>query len=106
MPHHRSILNVFALMFTFAILSSNSTAQLKGYFPNPGPDDTAQEVSVIQLIAQPEKFDGKRVRFIGFLRLEFEGNAIFLHREDFDRGISRNGLWVNVPSDMTKHQQD
>ena len=84
----------------------NSTAQLKGYLPNPGPDDTTQDVSVIQLIAQPEKFDGKRVRFIGFLRLEFEGNVIFLHREDFNRGISRNGLWVNVPSDMTKHQQD
>lgn len=31
--------------------------------------NTLQDVSLIQLIAQPEKFEGKRVRFIGFLRL-------------------------------------
>jgi hypothetical protein len=96
------------LFWNFYVRSSivECDGELKGYFPNSGSDDTAQDVSVIQLIAQPEKFDGKRVRFIGFLRLEFEGNAIFLHREDFDLGISSNGLWVNVPSDMTKRQQD
>ena len=86
------------------LLCSSSNAQIRGYFPKPGPDDTVQDVSLIQLIAQPEKFEGKRVRFIGFLRLEFEGNAIYLHREDFDHGISKNGLWINVPSDMTKNQ--
>ncbi len=46
------------------------------------------------------------LRFIGFLRIEFEGNAIYLHREDFDYGIAENGLWVDIPTDMTKPQQD
>ena len=32
-------------------------------------------VSVIQLIATPDRFDGKRVQVIGFLKFEFEGNA-------------------------------
>ena len=106
MLNPRSILTLPIMVLVLGILAPNSTAQLKGYFPKPGPDDAAQDVSLIQLVAQPEKFDGKRVRLIGFLRLEFEGNAIYLHREDFERSISRNGLWINVPTDMTKHQQD
>ena len=105
MFHHRLVLTFLVASFWLGC-SLSSTAQLKGYFPKPEPDDAAQDVSLIQLIAQPEKFDGKRVRFIGFLRLEFEGNAVFLHREDFERAISRNGVWVNVPSDMTKQQRD
>ena len=76
MPCHRRILNVLIVIGMFGILSSKSTAQLKGYSPNAGPDDAVEDVSIVQLIAQPEKFEGKRVRFIGFLRIEFEGNAI------------------------------
>lgn len=98
--------SVSSIVLICFVVSSSSHAQVRGYFPKPGPDDTVEDVSVIQLIAQPEKFDGKRVRFIGFLRLEFEGDAIYLHREDFEQGISRNGLWINVPSEMTKPQRD
>ena len=94
------------LLIASVLLCSNSSGQIRGYFPKPGPDDTVQDVSLLQLIAQPERFDGKPIRFIGFLRIEFEGNAIYLHREDFDHGISRNGVWIDIPTDMTKHQKD
>jgi len=53
-------------------------------------------VSMIQLIAAPAKFDGKRVRVIGFLHFEFEGDAIYLHREDFRNHVLKNGLWASV----------
>ncbi len=92
-------LHVFAVVVLVAmLLSTPATAQMKGYFRDAGND--SQDVSLIQLIANPEKYDGKRVRFIGFLRIEFEGNAIYFHREDYDRGLSRNGIWVDIPSDM------
>ncbi|WP_431050535.1 hypothetical protein [Roseateles sp. L2-2] len=52
--------------------------------------------SLIQLIAHPKEFDGKRVQIVGFVRLEFEGNAIYLHRDDELHGILKNGLWLNV----------
>ena len=45
----------------------------------------------------PEKFDGKLVRIIGFLCLAFEGDAIYLRREDFDHSLTQNALWVDVP---------
>jgi hypothetical protein len=95
-----------SLLFLAAtLLCSTSNGQVRGYFPNPGPDDSVQDVSLIQLIAQPEKFDGRPVRLIGFLRIEFEGNAIYLHREDFDHGISKNGVWIDVPADMSDRQK-
>ena len=102
---HRYVTTV--LWFGLSLFLSSAAGQRSGgYFPKPGPDDTAQDVSLIQLIAQPEKFQGKQVRFIGFLRIEFEGNAIYLHREDFDHMIADNAVWVNIPKDMTKRQQD
>jgi len=103
-----SIFNVFIVLIASVIFCSDSSSQIKGYFPKKHDDapDTLQDVSLIQLIAHPERFEGKRVRFIGFLRIEFEGNAIYLHRDDFDHGIGKNGLWVSIPDDMTKQQQD
>ncbi len=56
-------------------------------------------VSIIQLIANPEKFNGKYVRLIGFVRLEFEGDAIYLHKEDYERGLTKNGLWLEITGD-------
>jgi hypothetical protein len=55
-----------------------------------------QEVSVIDLIANAPAWHGKLVRVIGFCRLEFEGNALYLHKEDFDRSISKNGIWLEL----------
>ena len=38
--------------------------------------------SLVELIARPELYDGRRVRVIGFVNFEFEGDAIFLSSED------------------------
>jgi len=103
---NRPFIAGFLWLIATVVPCSNASGQTRGYFPKPGPDDTVQDVSLIQLIVQPEKFDGKPVRFIGFLRIEFEGDAIYLHREDFDHGISNNGVWIHIPADMTKHQKD
>lgn len=56
------------------------------------------DVSMLSLIAAPKDFDGKQVRVIGFARLEFEGNAIYLHKEDYLHGILKNGLWLDIDS--------
>src|ERR1700730_655936 len=61
---------------------------------------SAESVSMVQLIATPEKFDGKTIQVVGFLRLEFEGNALYLHREDYDQEIYRNAFWFNFPADQ------
>jgi hypothetical protein len=53
-------------------------------------------ISIINLIATPEKYNGKRVRLIGYLVLYFESSALYLHKDDANMGISKNALWVDV----------
>jgi hypothetical protein len=52
------------------------------------------DASIIQLLARPEVYDGKRVRLKGYIHFEFEGNGIYLHREDQQKALYNNGLWV------------
>ena len=60
------------------------------------------DLSLIQLIARPEDFDGQYVRVHGFYRAEFEGTALYLHREDYEQGLGKNGFWIT----SGKVQQD
>jgi hypothetical protein len=96
---------MMAVVLLAASSISYGSSQMVGYYPKGGPD-LIDEVSLIQLIANPKAYDGKTVRIIGFLHLEFEGSVIYLHNEDFVHGVSKNGLWIEIPSDMTKEQID
>ena len=53
--------------------------------------------SLVELIARPEVYHGRRVRVIGFINFEFEGNAIFLSFEDWKHGVVSNSLSVEAP---------
>jgi hypothetical protein len=63
------------------------------------------DASLIQLIANPDKYDGKFVRVIGFVRLEFEGNAMYLHREDYENSLLKNAVWIDPTSEMMKQRE-
>jgi hypothetical protein len=67
--------------------------------------DIVGPVSIINLIATPEKYHGKKIQIIGYLHLEFEGDAIYLHKEDYVNGISENGLWVNFSDKLTRKKK-
>jgi hypothetical protein len=60
---------------------------------------------MLQLIATPEKFDGKLVAVIGFLSLEPEGCAIYPNKEDYENVILENALWLDVPESMLKDRE-
>lgn len=53
------------------------------------------DVSLINLIATPDKYDGKVIRVIGVSNIEFEGTAIFLSKEDFLNMVTKNALWMS-----------
>jgi len=50
------------------------------------------------LIANPQQFSGQKVRVIGYLHLEFEGNGLYLNKDDFKNGISKNAIWIEIGS--------
>jgi len=76
------------------------------WFAQPLVAANPLEVSLVQLIANPKDYDGKSVRVIGFVKLEFEGDAIYLHQDDWKHGITKNGLWIDVTDDIRKKKAD
>ena len=79
---------------------------LLGWFVQPLVAAEPLAVSLVQLIANPKDYDGKLVRVIGFVKLEFEGNAIYLHQDDYKHNITKNGLWIDVSDDIFKKQEE
>lgn len=73
---------ILALLLTF----HNSAAQCSTSQP--------VQVSMLQLIATPERYDGKTIRVTAFLHLEFEGNALYLHREDYENALVSNSIAI------------
>lgn len=55
------------------------------------------EVSLVELIARPERFEGKRIRALGFVSLGFEDSGLYLSRADWENGVRKNGLWIDEP---------
>ena len=64
----------------------------------------AEDVSIIELIANPEKYDSKLVRVIGVGNLEFEGNYICLSKEDWEQSGS-NQIWIELGTRATPYQE-
>ncbi len=62
-------------------------------------------ISLIRLIATPERYDGKVIQVEGFLNLEFEGNAIYLHKEDYENSLCKNGFWVDFSDEIKSKKQ-
>ena len=57
-------------------------------------NDSAINVSLINLIATPDKYHNKIVRVIGVANIEFEGDAIYLSTEHLINGATKNALWI------------
>jgi hypothetical protein len=76
--------------------SKDTTANSPGAIPQ---NQEAVDVYILQLIATPENYDGRVVRFIGFARVEFEHLAIYHHQDDDKYAIPRSGLWLDMTSE-------
>ena len=57
-------------------------------------------VSIINLIATPDEYANKLVQVRGFLIIDFEENAIYLHKEDAEQMLTKNGLRVSANQKM------
>jgi hypothetical protein len=63
-------------------------------------------VSLVRVIANPKEFDGKRIQVMGFIHLEFEGDAIYLSREDYQYGLDQNAIWLSIPkAEVEKYRE-
>ncbi len=66
-----------------------------------GQAESPQPVSFLELIANPNKFDGKLILVTAFLGLDPpDGNMLYLHKEDYDNGILPNAVDIEVTKQM------
>nr|WP_315152948.1 hypothetical protein [uncultured Flavobacterium sp.] len=94
-------ITLFLLAFSFNACSQNKTTLKETETENAIPFNEF-DISLIRLIATPEKYDGKQVQVRGYLNLEFEGNAIYLHKEDYSKALTDNGFWVNFSKEIAE----
>jgi hypothetical protein len=91
---------LYCLLLTIILITGCKATPSKGAVDttvvNVAKPAFDKRVSIVNLIATPERYNQKIIRVKGFLNLEFEGNAIYLHKEDCDLGIDKNGIWVDV----------
>lgn len=67
-------------------------------------NDWPADVTMVQLLATPERYHGQTVRVIGVGNLEFEGNGLYLHKEDLTYRTG-NCLWVELTAEAGTWEQ-
>ena len=75
--------NMKTLLLCFALLAGPALGQ-------------APTASLVQLIASPEKFDGKSVIIEGVINFEFEGNALYMTKEHWKHSGYSFGIWLDA----------
>jgi hypothetical protein len=88
---------VICIQMAFLLLGSRAAAR-----------DEPVSVSMIELIAYPEKFDRKTVSVVGYLtpvEEEHRTAILFLHREDADQWLHSNGVLVIASDDMMRRKE-
>ena len=60
------------------------------------PKEGITYLSLVQLVANPEKYDGRLVCVAGYFDLEYEAATLYLHEEDAHNGLDENGIWLDV----------
>jgi hypothetical protein len=73
---------ISALIILLALCGSNAI-----------PKQLPPVTSVIQLIANPDKYNGQTVTVAGFMTVAFESDMLYLSYEDYQHVINSNGVW-------------
>jgi hypothetical protein len=59
-------------------------------------DEPVEFPPFVRVIARPELYHGKRISLIGYMNLEFEGNAIYHSEEEYRHAQSQDAIWLDV----------
>jgi hypothetical protein len=67
---------------------------LSSSFVFSSQSEQARNVSLLELITSPEKFDGQLIAVVGFLEMSRDGDLLYLHRADDENWIVANSVWI------------
>lgn len=89
--HSKLVISVLLLLLFLQeqpVLSSNTVE--KNAVNKP-----LRDVSLVSLLACPERYDGNLVRVSGFLHDKFEDHSLYLSKDDADYAITPNSVFVS-----------
>ncbi|MBQ6803118.1 MAG: hypothetical protein IJP04_00530 [Clostridia bacterium] len=93
-------LPVVIILVLVGVIAVNSNLFSPSVIPSAQGSQKYQNVSIIQLIANPEKYHGQGVRVKGVGNLEFEGDSISLSQEDWKYHLG-NRLWLELGKEIS-----
>jgi hypothetical protein len=68
----------------------------------PPSGEEADSISMIQLIANPGKYEGRLIQLVGVAHFGQEEAALYLHREDRELLNTTNAVWVGGKAGFTR----
>jgi hypothetical protein len=98
-PGFRWLAILLALPFLFVVGSPTSS---QGQINRSSTSDEPINVGMVALLAAPERYEGKLVRTHGFLCIEFEGDALYLHEEDYRYGLTKDSFALRLTESQRK----
>lgn len=81
------LITLIVLGFLGCKSAKNSTSIVK---------DKAESISLISLIANPEKYHKKTVIVEGYFTMETEGQAIFISKNDYQTMMFKNAIYLYI----------
>jgi hypothetical protein len=86
-------------LFAAVMLFPMGSAQVS----HAAPDNSAPiNAGMAALVADPQRYEGKFIRTIGFMCLEYEGDALYLHEEDYRYGVYKNAFALRLSEAQRK----
>ena len=88
----------FGIITLFTVACQNTSNINHSATIDTNTIDTSQIecTSLINLIATPKRFNGRKVRVTGYLHLEFEDCVLCLNKEDYTHSINKNAVWADI----------
>ncbi|HYM18955.1 MAG TPA: hypothetical protein VEU06_10365 [Micropepsaceae bacterium] len=84
----------FALTIAFVIILSLEAWQYISSLRSRPAAGVFERVSLVQLLANPERYEGQKVQAAGFFVYTGQQPALFLNSEDAENGITQNSIRV------------
>lgn len=90
-----------------SLVISGTYGYLSNYRPSRPVDAAAYErnrqiilqyerVSLVRLLAAPERYEGRKVEVAGFVTLQSEGNGLHLDKDAYEAGLRKNAIWIDT----------
>jgi hypothetical protein len=86
---------VFARARIIVALATAGLACAASYNFGPAARGDVEKTSLVAILADPARFDGKRVWVSGVVNFEFEGDGLFLTRDHHRLWLTEYGVWLS-----------